>query len=376
MQMVYRLKNLDTNVGMYFERNASRCLIRAVVFSLILAAVLAFVTFWVSSSRMASISAFGFVGFLSLNVLFLKLVPSSKRQQQSYALIMAAAKNPERIEDLRPGVIAVRTERGQTHELNSVEKRAWQELVLPFLCKVHSKTMSDQKSVVGHVLTRSEMIQLNEQREAIKHDEARIQQDRLQLATKRKDISALQERLIDGERELQHAREDIQLRSESLGQAEDLVISRLSEIEVAEAQMEQMEENLNAQQSSGQLSSSDEARLKRKEDELDALRLGLQEDKHAVEMQKTELNQIKGELIRESGVDAGPDLSPEDSLRLREQALKAQLCKLKEATTELETRSHYVQKVEDSLIDRLNSMSEREAFIEQGEVDAGLRVDV
>ncbi|CAA6678409.1 MULTISPECIES: hypothetical protein [unclassified Lentimonas] len=375
MKRGYRLENLDTNVGKHFERNASRCLIRAVAFSLLIAIVVAIVTFIIFDSRMASIFVFGGVGFVSLNMFFLILVPSSKSQKQSHALIMAAAKAPDRIEDIRPGVIAVQTEEGQTHTLSTVERQAWQELVVPFLCKQHSKTLADQKNMVGHVLSRSEMSNLHDQRKAIKDDEARIQQDRLQLARKRADISALQERLINDEKELQNAREDIQLRSDALLQAEDLVISRLSEIEVAEAQMEQMQENLSAQQGSGESSALDLERLKRKEQEIDALRLSLQEDKHVVELQKTELNQLKGELIRESDMGAAPDLSPEDSLRIREQELESKLENLKAATSELETRSQYVQEVEDSLIDRLNSMSEREAFIEQGEVEAGVRTD-
>ena len=376
MKRGYRLENLDTNVGKHFERYASRCLIRAVAFSLLIALAVALVSFILFDRRMTSIFVFGGVGLVSLNILFLMLVPSSKSNKQSHALIMATAKAPERIEDIRPGVIAVQTDEGQTHELSAVERQVWQELVVPFLCKQHSRTLADQKSVVGHVLTRSEMVQLSEQRKAIKADEARIQQERLQLNTKRADISALQERLVSEEKELQNAREDIELRSDALQQAEDLVISRLSEIEVAEAQMEQMQENLNAHQRSGETSASDLERLKRKEEELDALRLSLEEDKHVVELQKTELNQLKGELIREGGIDAEPDLSPDESLRLREQALESELQKLQAATKELESRSQYVQEVEDSLIDRLNSMSEREAFIEQGEVVAGVRVEV
>ncbi len=376
MKLGHRLENLDTNIAKYFERHASRCLVRAVVCALVIAVILALVTFVLFNSRMISIIVFGVIGLLSLNVLFLMLVPSNKSRKQSHAMILAAAKDPERIADLRPGVIAVQTEDGESRELNPVEKRAWQELVVPFLCKEHSKTLSAQKSVAGHVLTRSEMLQLNEQRKTVKEEEARIQEDRRQLATKRQDISELQERLVNEEQELQAAREDVQLRADSLQQAEELVISRLSEIEVAEAQMVQMREDLNSQQNAGQSSASDEARLKRKEAELDALRASLQDDKQVVEQQKTELNQLKGEMIREGGGNSKPDLSPEDSLRLREQELEAQFHKLKEATSDLEARSQYVQEVEDSLVDRLNSMSEREAFIEQGEVDAGLRADV
>lgn len=94
-----------------------------------------------------------------------------------------------------------------------------------------------------------------------------------------------------------------------------------------------------------------------------------------VEQQKTELNQLKGDLIRTSDSEDAPGLTADQSLAIREQALAEQLRKLKEATDELEARTQYVNEVEDSLVDRLNQISEREAFVEQGEINAGLRED-
>ena len=44
---------------------------------------------------------------------------------------------------------------------------------------------------------------------------------------------------------------------------------------------------------------------------------------------------------------------------------------LEEAAQDLERRSRYVSEVEDSLVDRLNEICEREALIEQIEVDSG-----
>jgi hypothetical protein len=377
MKMEHRIGALEANISRYFEKHASRCLIRAVAGALVIAGVVAIVLWMVTTSRMISIASFGVLGLLSLNVLFLMLVPSIKSRKQSYALILSAAKDPSLILQMSSGTVAVKVEGGKPHKLTPIETKAWQAFVVPFLYKEYSMTLSSQKDVVEDGLSRSEMIRLKEQRKALKEDEARIREDRLELAKKRQNISKLQERLLNEEKDLQVAREEIQLRAESLEQAEELVISRLSEIEVAEAQMQQMREDLNSQQNSGQSSAADEARLKRKEAELDALRASLQEDKLVVEQQKTELNQLKGEIIREGVDETIPDfLSPEDSLRQRERELEAQFRKLKEAASDLEARTQYVQEVEDSLVDRLNSMSEREAFIEQGEVDAGLRADI
>lgn len=376
MKKTYCLESLDTNVTRHFDRNVSRSLIRALVSALVIATVLASLFFLFSGSLLGTICAFGIAAFLSLNVTFLKMVPSKAARKKSHMLIMAAAKDPERIDDSRPGIYAVQTDDGGVHDLNTIEQQVWRELVVPFLCKMHSRVLADQKRVAGHVLTKSEMRQLREQRETVKEDEARLKEDRLKLAAKRQDMATQQKRLAAEEKSLQRSRQEIEIQASSLQEAEDLMISRLSEIEVAEAQMAQLREDLDRKQQAGQSTEMNSDHLKRKEAEVEALRLSLEEDKHLVEMQKTELNQLKGELIRAGDTEEHTNLTPEGSLRLREQELEAQLSSLKEANRELEARSQYVQNVEDSLIDRLNAMSEREAFIEQGEVDAGLRADV
>lgn len=376
MKTSYRLEDLDINVKRHFDRHVSRCLVRALVLSALAATVIALFAFLISYSQWMSISAFGVACFICLYITFHMIVPTQADCKQSRSIIMEAAKDPERINDIRPGACAVQTDNGQVHELSAVEQVAWKELVVPFLCKMHSKTLSDQKSVMGHVLSKSEMRELQRQLKAVKEDEVRMEKDRLQLDERRQGIIALQERLANEEKQLKQARQGIDQQAKSLEEAENLVISKLSEIEVAEAQMAQMRDDLESQQNVGQSNASDNDRLKRKEAELDALRLSLQEDKHLVEQQKTELNQLKGDLIRGSDVAMPTDLSAEASLRARELELEAQLSQLETATMELETRSQYVQDVEESLIERMNTMSEREACLEQGEVNAGLREDV
>ncbi len=349
-----RLEGLDRSIAKYFERHASRCLIRALAVCLVISALVTALVFFVSGSKPISIMVFGGCGVLSLNASFIFFVPSSKRRVESRKLLVSAAKEPALIEDLRPGVIAIRRAGGETQELKAVEHTIWKELVVPFLCKIHSTAVAEQKAATGRVMTSSEIRQLNQERKALHEAQAR---------------------LADEEQHLQVARKEIEEQAQSLQDAEEMVISRLSEIEVAEAEMAQMRDDIESARTTTSATPGSEERLKQKESALDALRLSLQEDKKAVEAQKTELNQLKGDLIRNQFPQDGLPVSSDDSLTQREKELEEQMRQLREAQQKLDERSQYVDEVENSLIDRLNQMSEREAHVEQSEVNAGLRMD-
>ncbi|MGB0258877.1 MAG: hypothetical protein ACPGES_09515 [Coraliomargarita sp.] len=349
-----KLESLDTKLAKYFERHASQCLVRALLACLAVSTFTAAITFFASNNKTLAIIVFGGCAVLSLNASFIFFVPSSKRRNESRKVMLSAAKDPSLIDDLKPGVIAVRMLSGETRQFKAIEAKIWKELVVPYLCKIHSSTVAEQKAETGRVMTKSEIRQLNEQREAL--EEAQI-------------------RLAQGEESLNAAKKDIELQAKSLQDAEELVISRLSEIEVAEAEMAQMRDDLNAAQLGSTSNSEQDERLQRKEAELDALRTSLEEDKKAVETQKTELNQLKGDLIRGQQPHDGPQVETNQSIAQRERELESQMRQLKEAQQKLEERSQYVDEVENSLIDRLNQMSEREAHVEQSEINAGLRMD-
>ena len=371
------IEKLASNIERYFERHASRCLVRALAITLVCAGSIAGLSHYFVSSQFTTIVAFGVSSFISLNAAFIFFVPSTRRRKEAQQLILMAAADPSAIENVSPGVIALRGLNGDVRELNKVEQQAWKELVVPFHCSMHSTSLSEGRITGERALTRSEIRQFKEQRKELAATEARMREDREALEIQRGEIASLQQSLSAEQESLERARNEVQERSDSLQDAENMVITRLSEIEIAEAEMEQMRENISVEQAAASSKADPEyaARLKAKEVELEALRRSLDEDKFMVEQQKTELNQLKGELIRSTDSEDAPGLTADQSLAIREQALAEQLKKLQEATSELEERTQYVNEVEDSLGDRLNAISEREAFVEQGEINAGLRED-
>jgi len=95
-------------------------------------------------------------------------VPSDVENSRSHTLIIAVAQNPSRVNDFRHGIYSVLLDDGEIYEFNRVEQRAWNYLVVPFLCKMHSKLSANKKQERSDTLTRSELRQLNEDKNALK----------------------------------------------------------------------------------------------------------------------------------------------------------------------------------------------------------------
>jgi len=372
------LTKLEKSIERYLERHAQHCLLRALAVALLAASLSSALCYSVTGSSTAAISLFGLIGLIALNLAFMYTVPSIKSRKDSSRFLLGGAADPSVIDDVKPGVVQLKNASGESQELNRVERRAWQEMVVPYLCRLHTDTLAQQKASRTRILTASEMRYYKEERARIEREQEQMRQEVSALQAKRSSIEDLQASLLEEERALEAAKEDMQVRADSLVDAENMVITRLSEIEVAEAEMEQLRENLqHQQQGSRQSSNADqldahEATLKAKEAELDALRQSLIDDKQVVEQQKTELNQLKGDLIQAADQGSMGD-SNVSTLQLRERELEEKMRQLESARVELDERTQYVNEVENSLIDKLNSLSEREAFVEQGEANVGLR---
>tara|TARA_B110000285_G_scaffold64872_1_gene74537 strand:+ start:2966 stop:3793 length:828 start_codon:yes stop_codon:yes gene_type:complete len=99
------------------------------------------------------------------------------------------------------------------------------------------------------------------------------------------------------------------------------------------------------------------AQLKAQELALASLQQEFADDRDQFEAKKTELEQMQGSLQ----CAQAPAGNHATDLEQRESELEERLC--------------YVATVENDLIERLNRLSEREASVEQTEVEAGLRKD-
>jgi hypothetical protein len=82
----------------------------------------------------------------------------------------------------------------------------------------------------------------------------------------------------------------------------------------------------------------------------------------------------KAKAIDSKALDAS-HAEREAEFKKREEELRKLQEQIEREAHELEERTQYVSSVEDSLIDKMNELSAREASLEMGEINAGLRRD-
>lgn len=314
-----------------------------------------------------TVSVFGVAGLAGINVAMLWIVPPTERLKQSKEMILGAVKDPTRFKSVEKNRIRLSDCEGRVHTLNALEQTLWNQLVLPYLMR-HGlsgggagETGKDRFS--GRHLTHSELTVLKKERAELIEKEKALQTERSILTSER---------------------EELERRTEELKRAENMVIDRLTQVEVTQAEMEQLREDVERSAAARSRSmdpahlemlKAKEAELQAKEAELERHKMNLEEDRMYLEAQKTDLNQLKGELVRQHDSVQPLQSEKETELERRERILEERMKELEATAAELEERSAYVNGVENSLIDRLNLLSEREASVEQSEVNAGIRQD-
>lgn len=115
----------------------------------------------------------------------------------------------------------------------------------------------------------------------------------------------------------------------------------------------------------------------RKLNELNRRRKEILDKEEALEIERDRLR-AKLEKLQTSVSEStqSPDvIEKEEVLKQREAELQKRIEELERDAKEIEARSDYVTHVENSLVKRLDHLSEREAFIEQREFEAGIRRD-
>ncbi|MFW6217729.1 MAG: hypothetical protein ACOC4K_01920 [Verrucomicrobiota bacterium] len=319
-----------------------------------------------SASGIFSALAFGVTSLLLVNVAMIAIVPTTEQLARSKSLLCGVVKHPKRIRSVEKSKVSLVDGGGNACTLNAVEQRLWDDVVVPAIMRQGMSAMaaSDRPQ---RKLTVSERRYVDEQKKL--------------MVEKEKAIKEEQKRIAEEQSRIARERSELERRTEELQEAENLVISRLSEVEMVQAELEQMREDIDSKAATvdgsknvaeTKLLREREAALKAKEAELEQLKEHLTRDQEAVRAQKTDLNQLKGELLR---THEGGSVS-EDALAgagERERALEARLRELEAANRELEERSRFVEETENSLIERLNQLSEREASVEQSEINRGMR---
>ena len=328
------IKDLERKVDRFYQRHSSRRVGIAALIVAISSVVAALLVYMVWQRIALSLIVFGVSGLITINLVMYAIVPRSSQLKASRDFLIAALQDPARIREAGLHEVRLVDDAGVTRELKGLEMRVWQRLIIPYCIK---KSTIDNENA-----PRPRKRRFSRGSSSAK--------ERKDLARQRAELVAM-ERKIHMERErLDEDRQDLEQRSLELQQAEDMVVERLNHVERAQVEIQQLREDLE-QDAARNVGANAEAlreketALHAKEQELVLLRTQLAEDRRRAEVQKDALTQVQPGKALE-------DVSTEP---------------------ELDERIRYVDEVEDQLIARLHELSEREAAVEQLEINAGLR---
>ena len=361
MSRKHKEKKLETSIKRYYERFlVKRIALSILVVGLICLAASLTIYWFFQSGIYAALTAL-LVGFVGINIAFLTIVPPAKELNQSRDLICAAIKDPKRIKAYDLKQVELFDAKGRSHKLEARELSVWNSLVLPFLIETQAKGTGEPNP-------------------AEKPQRKLTASERKYIEERRKEVLAMEKKIKDDRKDLDKDREELELRSAEVNKAEEMVIERLTGVEQAEAELEQLKivaaERADMDDSTydAKAAEAKAAELQAKEAELARLKEHLAEDRQNFESQKAELERLENKVTRPPFPVASAS-QDDQSIEAREAALEARMKQLEEAAAELEEREHYLADSENSLIDRLDALSEREAHIEQNEINAGLRKD-
>lgn len=345
------LAKLEKQIALYFDTYAAKRVALAALIVGIVSFGLSVGVYALSMNSLVSIGAFFVSSLIAVYFAFIFIVPPTQVLKASRELIIGAIKDPRKIKEATPKKVIVINNKKQPQTLSSLELSVWQSIIVPYFMQAQgtASPLSNTEKA-PRKMTASERKYIDERRKEILEMEKRLKAERDRLEADQKEYEK---------------------NATALKKAEDLVLDRLAQVETAEAEIEQLREDV---KHAGPV--SDESRLKvlkqkedglhRKEAELEALRLRLEQDRQSVLIREKEM---QGHTNFQSDTNEGDQA---DGIIL---ALEGRIKELESQTSDLDNRSKYVVEAENSLIERLNELTVREASLEQKEINAGIRED-
>ncbi len=354
-----KLVELEKTIIRFYECYSAKRVALATFLVGLISLAGALVVYWLFANGLIAALVGFFVGFVALNVAFMTIVPPASSLSRVSDLICAAIKDPSRIKSYDMQKVQVADSRGKVQTLGARELSLWKSVVVPYLIECQAQGQAPARRKSSRTLTASE---------------------RNYIEQRRKEVLEMEQKIEEERKSLEQDRLELKVRGNDLKQAEELVIARLTGVEQAEAEVEQLKivaaerADVAAAAYDAKAAEAKAAELRAKETELSELKKHLAEDRQNFENQEAELQRLQTTVTR-TPFAASKESSSEQSLEARESALAARMKQLEEEAHSLEARASFVTESENSLIERLDALSHREATIEQGEIDAGLRKD-
>lgn len=358
------MEELDSQIVSVYERHSNKRLATATFLVGLVSIGSALSSYVLFVNSYLTILIFAVASFSMVNLALYLIVPTTNRLKSSKQLILEAVKDPTRVKSVERRHVTLSNAQGDAIRLTGMEQQVWDNLIVPFVMKHGAeKTLNKKDSMVA-------------------------KSERILAERKKQELSVLEQSIKEESEKLKAEQAELAARATDLKVAENLVIERFSEVELAQAELEQLRENLEFEASDKVVHqdaagadeiSLREQELKAKEAELEQLKTKLIAEERAAAEHKKEFERMQRVAVDveqpEVAVSADGKVDRESLLKQREAELEARRQELDLATSDLESRYRHIEDAENTLIDRLNQLSEREAQVEQEEINVGSRHD-
>jgi hypothetical protein len=345
------IADLEKRIGHFYEAHSVKRVAIAALLVGVISRGVSWATYYFTVNAYFAIGAFAVSSLIAVNVAMLAIVPPTKQLADSKALLLGALKDPQRIKSVEKKMVKVANDHGHVRVLNSLEQMLWEAMVIPYFMKMNSGGGAISAKAKGAKVSPTEQ-EVMEQRKA-------------QLVAHEQELLAEREKLNT-------ERAELEARSKLLKKEQDQLENRISRVEASEEDLVRLKVNLKRRmlENENREVDGEEARLvQEKEAELKAKEL-------ALESVKQELADDRGRLVaQQTTLDESLQSSHLHEQAVSSESTETKIKELEARESEIEERMLYVASVENDLIDRLNQLSEREASVEQTEVEAGLRED-
>ena len=349
MSTTSAIAELEKRIDHYYEAHSAKRVAMAALLVGVVSIGLCWAAYYFTVNVFVATGVFAVGSLLAINVVMYAIVPPMKQLADSKKRMLGALKNPIRIKSVNGNKVALADSSGKVGGLSRLEQKVWDSIVISYFIKMSARG--------GAGSTRSANV-------ALSSTETKV------MAKRQAELIAHKKELLAERNKMDEERAGLDARAKELKKMQDKLEDRMSRVEASKEDLVRLKVNLqrrieeseNAEVDSAEHTILEEkaAELKAKELALESAKQKLADDRDRLDAKKTQLEGVDAALQGSTPVNDSTDSKAEEQ-EAREK--------------DIEERLRYVASVEDDLIARLNQLSEREASVEQTEVEAGIRED-
>lgn len=188
-------KQMEKSIERYFERYSTKRIALAAFVVGVLTIGLTYVSYAMTAHMLIATLVFAVVGFLSVNLSMIFIVPPSEKLEKSRELIFMALRDSSRIKASDGKKVKIVDKVGTIHSLKGVDLAVWNSHVLPHLMQQQGDGSSGVKLNTDRKLTVSERKYIEGLHREVKTIEKKIAKERRALDALRWEVDEKIEKL-------------------------------------------------------------------------------------------------------------------------------------------------------------------------------------